>query len=415
MLKRIVSLLLIFISLSSMSAYADIQKGASGDDVREMQLRLQELGYLKGDADGSYWTQTVKALTAFEQANLLPILPDRVTDAALEVLFSENALSAPAVVCKAGDKSDRVREMQQCLYDWGFLDRKPNGVYSEHTAKAVAEFQNIIWSRDWAEAHAEDGIPFSESNFPTDGSSVDERIYQYFLDRDSSPFARTMQLDDEGTDVRHLQTILQRWGYLWSTPEGLYDLSTQAAVSLFQKMHALPVTGSVDEATLDKLLQGDITAFEKPRYPYRIVVDVDQQRVFVYSWDGDEYSNLFRTMICSTGIVGKKTPVGTFTKTYPQDEWHRFTKTNAWAQYSYVFKGRYMFHSILYYGTYDKDGNPKHGGVDKESLEALGTRASRGCVHLTVEDAKWIFYNIPAGTEVEVVQLTPDPKKSKSK
>ena len=47
------SLLLIILSLCLAPACADIQKGASGDDVRAMQLRLQDLGYLKGDAVGS--------------------------------------------------------------------------------------------------------------------------------------------------------------------------------------------------------------------------------------------------------------------------------------------------------------------------------------------------------------------------
>ena len=37
------------------------------------------------------------------------------------------------------------------------------------------------------------------------------------------------------------------------------------------------------------------------------------------------------------------------------------------------------------------------------SLYKLGTKASHGCVRLSVDDAKWIYTNCPAGTTVKVV------------
>jgi len=47
--------------------------------------------------------------------------------------------------------------------------------------------------------------------------------------------------------------------------------------------------------------------------------------------------------------------------------------------------------------------------IASSHLENLGTRQSHGCVRLQVEDARWIFNNCPRNTEVEVVQLIPDP------
>lgn len=46
---------------------------------------------------------------------------------------------------------------------------------------------------------------------------------------------------------------------------------------------------------------------------------------------------------------------------------------------------------------------------DKGSLEyleynKLGTSASMGCVRLTVENAKWIYDNCPAGTTIRMVK-----------
>ena len=53
-----------------------------------------------------------------------------------------------------------------------------------------------------------------------------------------------------------------------------------------------------------------------------------------------------------------------------------------------------MFHSVLY--------NQKEGKVTQSSVNHLGSKASHGCVRLSVEDAKWIWTNCPANTKVIV-------------
>ena len=53
-----------------------------------------------------------------------------------------------------------------------------------------------------------------------------------------------------------------------------------------------------------------------------------------------------------------------------------------------------MFHSVLY--------SQKGGKVTQSSVNHLGSRASHGCVRLSVEDAKWIWNNCPANTTVVV-------------
>ena len=53
-----------------------------------------------------------------------------------------------------------------------------------------------------------------------------------------------------------------------------------------------------------------------------------------------------------------------------------------------------MFHSVLY--------NQKGGPVTQSSVNNLGSKASHGCVRLSVEDAKWLYQNCPKGTKVIV-------------
>jgi len=50
--------------------YTNVKQGQRGDNVKKLQKRLIELGYLeKGNADGVFGNQTRRALVAFQQAN----------------------------------------------------------------------------------------------------------------------------------------------------------------------------------------------------------------------------------------------------------------------------------------------------------------------------------------------------------
>ncbi len=53
------------------------------------------------------------------------------------------------------------------------------------------------------------------------------------------------------------------------------------------------------------------------------------------------------------------------------------------------FCGNYLFHSVTYYqNTFNiMDGR-------------LGMNLSHGCVRLQIDNAKWIYDNIPSGTKV---------------
>ena len=46
-----------------------LMRGLEGDDVRLMQQRLYDLGYLDGDVDGKFGLQTQKAVRAFQRAH----------------------------------------------------------------------------------------------------------------------------------------------------------------------------------------------------------------------------------------------------------------------------------------------------------------------------------------------------------
>ena len=53
------------------TAYTLLRKGSKGEEVRKLQTRLKELGYLTGNIDGSYGNATRSAVLRFQKANHL--------------------------------------------------------------------------------------------------------------------------------------------------------------------------------------------------------------------------------------------------------------------------------------------------------------------------------------------------------
>lgn len=120
-----------------------------------------------------------------------------------------------------------------------------------------------------------------------------------------------------------------------------------------------------------------------------IDVNVTEQMVRVY--DGEQ---LVKEMMASTGTADKPTPLGSF-KIQNRGEWFFNPKYGQGAKYWVSFKDRgvYLFHSLA------MDENQE---IIPEEAAKLGQPASHGCIRLEVENARWIYENIPEGTPVEI-------------
>ena len=118
---------------------------------------------------------------------------------------------------------------------------------------------------------------------------------------------------------------------------------------------------------------------------FKIDVDITNQVVIVY-YKG----NVLKEMVCSGGTPGSPTPLGNFTTTQ-KIYYSWLPKYSVGAYYFVRFYGSYLFHSV----PFDSSGN-----MIIEEYEKLGTPASHGCIRLAVEDAKWIYENLPLGVEV---------------
>jgi lipoprotein-anchoring transpeptidase ErfK/SrfK len=142
---------------------------------------------------------------------------------------------------------------------------------------------------------------------------------------------------------------------------------------------------------------------QKKPMPYKIQIDVTNQVVTVFGRDKNgNYTKVVRQMICSTGTDVTPTPLGTFIMPGHKGRWGYFAKFGVYAQYWSRIKGGILFHSVIF-------AKPDESTLSVSSFLNLGRKASHGCVRLLVEDAKWIYDNISAGTEVTVVKGKKNP------
>lgn len=133
---------------------------------------------------------------------------------------------------------------------------------------------------------------------------------------------------------------------------------------------------------------------------YEIEVDLANQIVTVYRESGRTQADIARQMICSSGS-DSSTPIGSFIMPEPQkpderEEWYFIGKYQLYVQYASRIVDSILFHSVP---------SPQRGASPtQDSIDALGTRASHGCIRLRPADSRWIAENCKPGTKVHIFE-----------
>ena len=122
---------------------------------------------------------------------------------------------------------------------------------------------------------------------------------------------------------------------------------------------------------------------------YLILVDRSACRVGIYTGKAGNWKQS-KFWSCSPGKPSTPTVSGTFTV---QGKGYYFDSGRARCFYYTQFKGNYLFHSVLYAQT---------SRPSKIIDGRLGMQLSHGCVRLDVNNAKWIYDNVPRGTKVVI-------------
>ena len=178
-------------------------------------------------------------------------------------------------------------------------------------------------------------------------------------------------------------------------PNGLKPSATSAATTAAAASTPVQTTAAQPAANANLYFPTGIPCNGSPYY---ILVDRTYNvcNVLTVGPDGT-YSQLVRSMLCSTGRAGHGTPGGTFSiYEHTAGGGWVYMADGTWAVWGMRFRtGGYMFHSVCFAKKGDALPIP-------EEVAALGSKASLGCVRLSVEDSMWLYNTVPDGTLVTI-------------
>lgn len=230
-----------------------LEIGKTGSDVRQVQNRLIELGYMSGKADGSYGEATAVAVAAFQGNNKL-WEDGKAGPETQKALFSSSAKKGSSASAYLGDtlemgaEGDAVRALQNQLIKLKYMSGYSDGSYGEKTKNAVEAFQKNngltvdgkAGKTTLAKLYASDAVNANGSGGSTSSGSSSSG--------DSTGYT-TLQEDDEGANVRKLQERLKELGYYTGSVDGKFGSGTLTAVRAFQEAMKLVVDGKAGSAT----------------------------------------------------------------------------------------------------------------------------------------------------------------------
>ncbi len=126
------------------------------------------------------------------------------------------------------------------------------------------------------------------------------------------------------------------------------------------------------------------------KMPYVVLINRAANTVTVCTKDEEGDTVPVRAMVCSTGPATPR--AGSVYKILGRWRWLGLFGP-CYGQYATQIIGNILFHSVPYFTQDQSD-------LEYEEYNKLGTSASMGCIRLCVEDALWIYENIPRGTYV---------------
>lgn len=216
--------------MSPDAKYYAVSKGVSGEDIKRIQSRLYELGYLATPdlVTGEFGDITEKAVIKLQEVNGITA-DGKVGHQTMNLLYSDEI--KPNMLTY-GEKSEVVLAAQKRLKDLGYLTTDPDGSYGLDTTAAVKQFQ----SRN---DQVVDGYLGPSTRAVLNSSGA---------------VPNGLSLGDRGDTVQSVQQLLSKYGYLSSANvTGYYGEMTEGAVKNFQSTNGLGSDGSVGRLTMAKL------------------------------------------------------------------------------------------------------------------------------------------------------------------
>jgi peptidoglycan hydrolase-like protein with peptidoglycan-binding domain len=242
------------------SAYALLKVGSQGTSVRKLQVRLAELGYYSGGADGIYGTSTESAVKAFQRNNGLSG-DGQAGEQTQKKLYGSSAKSAPRPVATADPNATRslsigmegndVYGVQRRLIDLNYLNGVADGVFGMETQAAVRAFQ----ANNGLNADGVAGLNTLKRLIAKSAKAA-----KATATATPAPGASALREGDAGQAVYELQERLYDLNYYSGRVDGRFGPNTAAALRAFQLANGLTADGIAGAATQKALFSSGAKA-----------------------------------------------------------------------------------------------------------------------------------------------------------
>jgi peptidoglycan hydrolase-like protein with peptidoglycan-binding domain len=293
----------------------------------------------------------------------------------------------PKAVLQPGDRGEKVRELQHRLRQLEWYSGSITGTYGPSTTKAVKGFQR---KRKIAVTGRVDPHTWTVLVGMTRTPTRAERHNVLVAGR------AILKRGSSGLRVRDLQARLKQIGWLSVPVSGRYGSTTAASVRGFQAKRRIPVTGEVDQRTLDRLRAMTRTPTKAELY----------NRVPTGSASGLDRRCLTGRAICIskrtdslTWVVGGRARLRMDVR-FGADR----TPTRE-GSFSVGWKARYhvssIYHSSMPYSMFFSGGQAVHYSSDFAARGYYG--ASHGCVNVrNLAGIRSLFAQVRVGDKVIV-------------
>lgn len=259
--KGIIWLCLFFLIANGLCAFAAVSLtyGKQNEDILALQIKLKELGYFTGEADGYFGDETQMAISNFQTANA--ISPTGLADPeTVERIKSENAITKKEYInasrtiqvmdveLKSGDTGKQVKKLQTLLAELGYYDLAINSTFDHETEIAVCLFQMI-------NGLAVTGI--------ADRETVSLLCSNAAINVKECEISIVLRYGDGGAAVKDLQMKLLELGYFTGDCSAKFGKNTQDAVIEYQKWNGLEQSGECDGEMRIQLAKGESISYSE--------------------------------------------------------------------------------------------------------------------------------------------------------
>lgn len=229
------------------TAQALVMSGDSGSQVRQVQERLQELGYFNSNVTGNFGGLTQEAVIRFQRDAGLSadgiVGPKTLAALGLGIISppldtgngGNTGYNRNLIGLGRGDSGPGVSDLQRRLQALGYFNQQPTGNFGSITENAVVRLQ-----QDYNIAAT--GL-VTEATLALLNSGLNSGQDVIFP-------GTTLREGQYGQEVEALQQRLQTLGFYQGVITGYFDALTAVAVQQFQRSQGIPATGVATSTTL---------------------------------------------------------------------------------------------------------------------------------------------------------------------